>query len=175
MTRRGAPGRAANGGARESHGTALLLTGGGARAAYQVGVLNAIRIIRGRRDGNPFAVLCGTSAGAINATTLASYAGDFNLGVRKLAGIWANFHVGKVFHVGHSNQDDPSSWSVRFLPDKVVVEWEEPGAPAASADLELYDYEKDPAEKRNLDNTDARTVAKLREILARHPEARPPM
>lgn len=81
----------------QAHGTALLLTGGGARAAYQVGVLNAIRIIRGRRDGSPFGVLCGTSAGAINATTLATYAGDFNLGVRRLAGIWGNFRVGMVY------------------------------------------------------------------------------
>jgi NTE family protein len=77
--------------------TALVLTGGGARAAYQVGVLNAIRIIRGRRGGNPFPVLCGTSAGGINATTLATYAEDFNLGVRKLAGIWANFRVEQVY------------------------------------------------------------------------------
>jgi NTE family protein len=77
--------------------TALVLTGGGARAAYQVGVLNAIRIIRGRRGGNPFPVLCGTSAGGINATTLATYAEDFNLGVRRLAGIWANFRVEQVY------------------------------------------------------------------------------
>jgi NTE family protein len=77
--------------------TALVLTGGGARAAYQVGVLNAIRIIRGRRSGNPFPVLCGTSAGAINATTLATYAEDFNRGVRKLVGIWANFNVAQIY------------------------------------------------------------------------------
>jgi NTE family protein len=75
----------------------LVLTGGGARAAYQVGVLNAIRIIRGRREGNPFPVLCGTSAGGINAATLATYAEDFNLGVRRLAGIWANFRVEQIY------------------------------------------------------------------------------
>ncbi len=76
---------------------ALVLTGGGARAAYQVGVLLAIREIRGRRPGNPFPILCGTSAGGINAAALAVFASDFNAGVRKLAWIWRNFHVHQVY------------------------------------------------------------------------------
>ena len=49
----------------------LVLTGGGARAAYQVGVVKAVRDILGNPTRNPFPILCGTSAGAINATTLA--------------------------------------------------------------------------------------------------------
>ncbi len=57
---------------------ALVLTGGGARAAYQVGVLAAIRELRGRRGGNPFPILCGTSAGGINAAALAVYSSSFN-------------------------------------------------------------------------------------------------
>jgi NTE family protein len=77
--------------------TALVLTGGGARAAYQVGVLNAIRELRGRRGGNPFPILCGTSAGGINAATLAVFSSDFNSGVRKLAWIWRHFHVDQVY------------------------------------------------------------------------------
>lgn len=76
---------------------ALVLTGGGARAAYQVGVLTAIREIRGRRAGNPFPIICGTSAGGINAAALAVFSSDFNGAVRKLAWIWRNFHVEQVY------------------------------------------------------------------------------
>lgn len=75
----------------------LVLTGGGARAAYQVGVLSAIREMRGRRAGNPFPVLSGTSAGAINAMALAVFSDDFSSAVRKLAWIWRNFHVNQVY------------------------------------------------------------------------------
>jgi NTE family protein len=76
---------------------ALVLTGGGARAAYQVGVLSAIREIRGRQPGNPFQILCGTSAGGINAAALAVLSADFGSAVRKLAWIWRNFHVDQVY------------------------------------------------------------------------------
>ena len=76
---------------------ALVLTGGGARAAYQVGVLGAIRKIRGNRPGNPFPILCGTSAGGINAVALAVYSADFNAAVRKLTWIWRNFRVDRVY------------------------------------------------------------------------------
>ena len=62
----------------------LVLTGGGARAAYQVGVVKAVRDILGNPVKNPFPILCGTSAGAINATTLAVYADDFSRGVANL-------------------------------------------------------------------------------------------
>jgi len=47
---------------------ALVLTGGGARAAYQVGVLSAIAKFMPRSHGVPFPIICGTSAGAINST-----------------------------------------------------------------------------------------------------------
>lgn len=76
---------------------ALVLTGGGARAAYQVGALMAVREVWGKRPDNPFPILCGTSAGAINAVALAVFAADFNAGVRKLAYIWRNFHVGQIY------------------------------------------------------------------------------
>ncbi len=55
----------------EAGKTALILTGGGARAAYQVGVLKAIRSLLPEPGRNPFPILCGTSAGAINAALLA--------------------------------------------------------------------------------------------------------
>ena len=76
---------------------ALVLTGGGARAAYQVGALMAVREVWGKRPDNPFPILCGTSAGAINAVALAVFAADFNAGVRKLAYIWRNFNVGQIY------------------------------------------------------------------------------
>jgi len=54
-----------------------------------------------------------------------------------------------------------------------LVEWKQPGAPADSAQIELYDYESDPAETKNLAPEQPETVARLRAILAKQPEARP--
>lgn len=78
----------------------LILVGGGARAAYQVGVLKAISECVPRRGSNPFPVICGTSAGAINGAVLAINAGRFTLGVRRLLRVWRNFRVGHVFEAG---------------------------------------------------------------------------
>ncbi len=80
--------------------TGLILTGGGARAAYQVGVLSALRSIRaecGERQGNPFPVITGTSAGALNATALAARADDFDAAVEHLVSVWAQFHADQVY------------------------------------------------------------------------------
>ncbi len=77
--------------------TALVLAGGGARAAYQVGVIKAIGEMLPRDTPNPFPILCGTSAGAINATAIAIYARRFNEGVRRLHHVWKNFEVEQVF------------------------------------------------------------------------------
>lgn len=63
----------------------LILTGGGARAAYQVGVLQAIAAMLPKGSRNPFPVICGTSAGAINAASLAGSARNFHEG-------WADWH-----------------------------------------------------------------------------------
>ena len=81
--------------------TGLILSGGGARAAYQVGVLQAIAQIL-REQGwaparNPFEIICGTSAGAINAAALACRADDFGEGVQKLLDVWENFSVDQVY------------------------------------------------------------------------------
>jgi iduronate 2-sulfatase len=54
-----------------------------------------------------------------------------------------------------------------------LVEWKAPGAPAEEAILELYDYQADPEESRNLAAEQPEVVAKLRAILAEHPEAKP--
>jgi NTE family protein len=77
--------------------TALILTGGGARAAYQVGVLGAIRELLPKPAGNPFPIICGTSAGAINAAALACFAEDFGRGVGYLQDTWRNFHADHVY------------------------------------------------------------------------------
>lgn len=77
--------------------TGLILPGGGARNAYQAGVLKAIADMLPDGAENPFPVICGSSSGAINAALLASNAAHFKEGVDRLYGIWANFHVGKVF------------------------------------------------------------------------------
>jgi len=78
--------------------SALVLTGGGARAAYQVGVLSAIAKFIPRNHGIPFPILSGTSAGAINTTALGCYASCFNLGVKKLEWIWKNLDTAKIYH-----------------------------------------------------------------------------
>lgn len=62
--------------------TGLILSGGGARAAYQVGVLSAIADLLPESAENPFPVIIGTSAGAINAVSLACGALDFQQSVR---------------------------------------------------------------------------------------------
>ncbi|BEP93117.1 patatin-like phospholipase family protein [Acidovorax sp. sif1233] len=81
--------------------TGLLLTGGGARAAYQVGVLEAIADIRnacGAGGGpNPFPIITGTSAGAINAAALACGADNFDRAVRRIARVWRQFHASQVY------------------------------------------------------------------------------
>lgn len=81
----------------------LLLTGGGARAAYQVGVLVAIaHALRKRGEGqdlsgHPFKILCGTSAGALNIATLASHPEGLLPAVLHLERIWSSFRAEQVF------------------------------------------------------------------------------
>jgi NTE family protein len=81
--------------------TGLILTGGGARAAYQVGVLQAISQILWEAGWpparNPFDIICGTSAGAMNATALACRADNFGEGVQKLLDVWENIAVEQVY------------------------------------------------------------------------------
>jgi len=75
----------------------LVLPGGGARGAYQVGVLKAVAEMLPRRSASPFSVLSGTSAGAINTVVLASRAHLFHVGVAELEYVWRNFHAAQVF------------------------------------------------------------------------------
>ena len=73
----------------------LVLPGGGARAAYQVGVLKAISELI--PDSNPFRIISGTSAGAINASLLASRSQSLKEAVEVLSGVWCNFKTNKVY------------------------------------------------------------------------------
>lgn len=81
---------------------ALILSGGGARAAYQVGVLSAVNEILPSTTHNPFPIICGTSAGAINAVALASHAGSFNDAVNDLNKLWCDLSTDKVFRTEFS-------------------------------------------------------------------------
>ena len=75
----------------------LVLTGGGARAAYQVGVVKAVRDILGSPVKNPFPIVCGTSAGAINAATLAVFADNFSRGVASLLEVWEHMRCHHIY------------------------------------------------------------------------------
>ena len=81
--------------------TALFLTGGGARAAYQVGVLQAVFSLLSETGWpaakNPFDIVCGTSAGAINATAFACRADNFEESVTHLLKVWRGLEVEQVY------------------------------------------------------------------------------
>jgi len=76
----------------------LIMTGGGARAAYQIGVLKAVAEMLPKRGPSPFHIICGTSAGAINAVALASMADNYNHAIAQLLRVWGNFRVSQVFY-----------------------------------------------------------------------------
>jgi len=78
---------------------ALVLPGGGARSAYQVGVIKALAEIMPRQSPVPFPILCGTSAGAINAAALAAGAFHFREAAVSLERVWRNFRSDQVFRV----------------------------------------------------------------------------
>lgn len=106
-----------------THKVGLILTGGGARAAYQVGVLSAIQRIlvkAGYADQqNPFPIICGTSAGAINATALACRADHFGESVRTLKKVWSSFEPGYIYR---SDSWGMSSVAGRWM-SSVVFGW----------------------------------------------------
>ena len=89
--------------------TGLILTGGGARAAYQIGVLRGIAAILWEAGWpparNPFDIICGTSAGAINATALACRADNFGEGVQRLADVGTMADADRL--VARLRDDDP--------------------------------------------------------------------
>ena len=101
----------------------LVLTGGGARAAYQVGVIKAVRDVLGGPAKNPFPILCGTSAGAINVAMLAAQADDFNASVATLLEQWEHMRCSKIYRT--------DSWSIaksgaRWLSSMMLVSHRNP-------------------------------------------------
>ena len=110
----------------------LVLTGGGARAAYQVGVVKAVRDVLGSPARNPFPILCGTSAGAINVATLAVHADDFTQAVSRLLEVWEHMRCAKIYRT------DP--WSIatsgaRWLSSMMLVSRHNPVALLDNAPL----------------------------------------
>lgn len=81
---------------------AVILSGGGARGAYEVGVLSYVLDTFARLRGAPprFDILCGTSVGAINACFLAAHLADATLGVRRLVDLWTELDLGRVLGFG---------------------------------------------------------------------------
>ena len=77
----------------------LVLPGGGARAAYQAGVLRAIARLLPNHGSSPFKVISGTSAGSFNAAALAIHADDFRRAVLLINKVWLRVHADQVFRV----------------------------------------------------------------------------
>ncbi len=77
----------------------LVMTGGGARGAYQAGILKRIgELKRVQTHGNPFPIIGGSSAGAINGSALAAGSDDFALATKILARVWSNLQPSDIFH-----------------------------------------------------------------------------
>ena len=95
----------------------LAMTGGGARGAYQAGVLKRIgEIQRVQTDGNPFPIIGGSSAGAINGSALAAGSDDFALATKVLAHLWSNLKPTDVFRCDVLSQARNSiTWILRPL------------------------------------------------------------
>ncbi len=81
--------------------TALVLPGGGARGAFQVGVLKALAELLPKGTPNPFGIISGTSAGAVNSVVLASKARRFKMAVAELERVWAAFRCHHVYRTDH--------------------------------------------------------------------------
>jgi len=81
--------------------TALVLPGGGARGAFQVGVLKALAELLPKGTRNPFGIISGTSAGAVNSIVLASKARRFKTAVAELEGVWSAFRCHHVYRTDH--------------------------------------------------------------------------
>ncbi len=106
-----------------------MLTGGGSRAAYQVGVLEAIADIRKEAgeiaQPNPFPIITGTSAGAINAAALACGADDFDGAVRQIAEVWRNFHAEQVYRADSIGMlHTGTSWLTLLSLGWVIAKWQ---------------------------------------------------
>ncbi len=92
---------------------ALVLTGGGARAAYQIGFL---RCLAKNMPAEAFDIITGVSAGAINAAFLASHPGPLAAAVEELTSIWAGLSPERIFRVGGlALAGSVARWSLRLV------------------------------------------------------------
>ena len=116
----------------ETPATALVLSGGGARAAYQVGVLQAIAKIRREQNQeqkaslgiNPFPIVVGTSAGAINAAALACGADDFDAAVNKISNTWSAMHADHIYQADSlSMARSGAQWLSMISVGWMVAKW----------------------------------------------------
>jgi NTE family protein len=98
---------------------ALMLSGGGARAAYQVGVLRAVANLLPSDSHNPFQIISGTSAGALNAASLATHAQRLRTGVRTLEYVWNNISSAQVYKLDSAGLiNSASNWVFSFLANR---------------------------------------------------------
>lgn len=98
---------------------ALVLSGGGARAAYQVGALRGIAMVLGKDEPNPFNIIAGTSAGALNSVGIATHAHKLRTGIRVLEYIWRNISSDKVYRLDSSGLlSSASNWVFSFLSNR---------------------------------------------------------
>lgn len=94
---------------RPTHKYAVMLPGGGARGAYQVGALRAVWEIA-QQHQNLFPIITGTSAGAINAAVLASHAHEFEVGIERLEHFWRTMFCGRIYRTGTADAMS-SAWN----------------------------------------------------------------
>jgi NTE family protein len=96
----------------------LVLTAGGARGAYQAGVLKRIGELPSFRDApSPFPIVTGASAGAINGTAIAARSANFHEATQELARLWAQLEVEQVFHTDALSL---SMGALRFVRDMAL-------------------------------------------------------
>jgi NTE family protein len=96
---------------------AIVLSGGGARAAYQAGVLHAIAEWLPAGAALPFTVVTGTSAGAINAAAIAAGAQDFGQATVRLRDLWSKVRARDIYRTdAMSLAGSGARWLVSFIP-----------------------------------------------------------
>ncbi len=96
---------------------AIVLSGGGARAAYQAGVLQAIAEWQPEGSSLPFTVVTGTSAGAINAAALAAGAQDFRGATTRLRGLWSKLYAKNIYRTDAMHlAGSGARWLISFIP-----------------------------------------------------------
>ncbi len=102
--------------------TGLVLSGGGARGAYEVGVVAGIIEVLGLTDADqaPFSIFCGSSVGAVNSAFFASMGHRGDLGIDRLKDVWRSLDIGTHLSVAPKNlwkpPKDPTPGSREYGP-----------------------------------------------------------